>query len=104
MNVQIVPLTPAKLWFTSPGGLLGLKTPHCGVFQTFVQNAIMYVFIVVFYGVEFKCRSQYLKLHHLPLFELKQPPHRLKNAPKSPQIVQNETFYFRTFHILLILF
>ena len=54
MSVQVVPPTTAKLWFTSPGGLLGLKTPHFGVFQTFVQNVIMYVFIVVFYGAEFK--------------------------------------------------
>ena len=48
MNIQVVPHTTVKLWFTSPGGLLGLKTPHFGVFQTFVQNVIMYVFIVVF--------------------------------------------------------
>ena len=54
MNVQVVPPTPAKLWFASPWGLLGLKTPHFGFFQTFVQNVIMYVFILGFYVVEFK--------------------------------------------------
>ena len=51
MNVQVVPPTPAKLWFTSPGGLLGLKTPHFGVFRTFVQNVIMHVLV---FGAEFK--------------------------------------------------
>ena len=54
MNLQVVPPTLAKLWFASPRGILGLKTPHFGVFRTFVQNVTMYVFIVVFYGAEFK--------------------------------------------------
>ena len=36
------------------GALLGLKTPFWGLFLMFVQNAIMYVVIVVSYGVEFK--------------------------------------------------
>ena len=54
INVQVVPPTPCKTLVHVPGGLLGLKTPHLGVFQTFVQNVIMYVFIVVFYGAKFK--------------------------------------------------
>ena len=53
MNIQLVLLTPAKL-VRVPRGLLGLKTPHFGDFLTFVQNVIMYVFIVVYYGAEFK--------------------------------------------------
>ena len=69
MKVQVVPPTPAKLWFMSPRGLLGLKAPHFGFFRTFVQNSIMHVFIVVFYGAEFNFRSQYLKLYHLPALE-----------------------------------
>ena len=28
VNVQLVPPTLGKLWFTSSGGLLGLQTPH----------------------------------------------------------------------------
>ena len=36
------------------GALLGLKTPLLGLFLMFVQNAIMYVVIVFFYGAEFK--------------------------------------------------
>ena len=36
------------------GALLGLKTPLFGLFLMFLQNAIMYVVTVVFYGTEFK--------------------------------------------------
>ena len=37
------------------GALLALKnTPFWGFFLMFVQNVIMYVVIVVFYGAEFK--------------------------------------------------
>ena len=55
---QLVPPTPAKLWFASPRGLLGLKTPHFGGFyEPFSRNVIMYVFIVVFYDAEFKFTS-----------------------------------------------
>ena len=44
---------PGKTLVHAPGGLLGLKTPRFGVFLTLVQNVMVYVFIVVFYGAEF---------------------------------------------------
>ena len=45
---------PGKTLVRVPRGTFRAKTPHFGFFQTFVQNVIMYVFIVVFYGTEFK--------------------------------------------------
>ena len=45
---------PGKTLVRVPRELLGLKTPIWGLLLTFVQNVIMYVFIVVYYGAEFK--------------------------------------------------
>ena len=51
MNV----FTPEKTVARVPRGVLVLKTLlFWGRFLMFVQNVIIYVFIVVFYGAEFK--------------------------------------------------
>ena len=49
MSIQLVLLTPAKLWFCVPG--LSKNIPFRGVFIVFVQNAIMGFMI---YGTEFE--------------------------------------------------
>ena len=43
-----------KFWFASPGGFLGLINTPFGAFLSLSKVTSYYVYIVVFYGAEFK--------------------------------------------------
>ena len=53
MNIKVLRLTPGKTLVLSLETFMAKNTPF-GAFLMFVQNVIMYVVIVVFYGAEFK--------------------------------------------------
>ena len=75
----------------SPGALLGLKnTLFWGLFLLFVQNAIMYVFLVVTYGAEFKftCLNAWNSIVY-PFwqgFSFPMDSKRVKKAQKWPKM------------------
>ena len=88
MNINSLFLTLAKFWFASPGDFWAKNTPFCCFFLMFVQNSMMYVFIVGFYGAEFKFagpNTQNFIAH--PFLESGSRPlgtFMVKNAPEYP--------------------
>ena len=100
INIKVLLLTPKKLWFVSLGDFRTKNAPILGAFLTFVQNVIMFVFILVYYGAEFKFTGPNTWNCIIFLFwgDATSPIGSTK-AHKKSQIVQNKTFCLITFHI-----